>query len=496
MAKQTLTTIKNWFRTRLKPTQAQYWDTWDSFWHKDEKIPTSTIEKLDEILVSKATNEALINVFNQLKMGSWHPEGLIFSVIPQTGETPERIMHSFGNITIHYFRDGNETVYPKIDELPTPNPEGLLGVPVFVLVDQYNASETYEVPTLRFTGAERMRFKVICDNAVVISFAIDEASILAGCTINNATGIVEFADGWLGVSTITATVEGTSSTVIIEHTIETIAYDENIVLSIPAQTYQPDEQPLYYRWFIAEEWFDLISVGIHYLYARLPKNNSELANIIVTTDLFNEGIFENHILILIGVCNSKEQGRILAMQWGGIGSPIKTTGGTAVPSIQTRWAIVSTSCLLDVNGHNTGQQEVLKKKQKLDTETGEWVDVGEETTETISNPSDCQPPAPDPFRAAVYVAESGYDASTANEVPFSANMAIQNPLKSGYNYIYFSTPTAFGKPVIKNSISKDISSQFASDGSDNKPGYQPNTVWKRQSTFLTSAKTTFNITFS
>ena len=39
MAKVSLAQIKNWFRTRLKPTQAQYWDTWDSFWHKDEVLP-------------------------------------------------------------------------------------------------------------------------------------------------------------------------------------------------------------------------------------------------------------------------------------------------------------------------------------------------------------------------------------------------------------------------------------------------------------------------
>ncbi|TDW46576.1 hypothetical protein EV144_106248 [Flavobacterium sp. 270] len=50
MAIQTLKTIKNWFKTGLKPTQSQFWDTWDSFRHKNEKIPARDIEGFDELL--------------------------------------------------------------------------------------------------------------------------------------------------------------------------------------------------------------------------------------------------------------------------------------------------------------------------------------------------------------------------------------------------------------------------------------------------------------
>ncbi len=59
MAKVNLATIKNWFRTGLKPTQAQFWDTWDSFFHKDEKIPIDSIENITQILLDKADAEAL-----------------------------------------------------------------------------------------------------------------------------------------------------------------------------------------------------------------------------------------------------------------------------------------------------------------------------------------------------------------------------------------------------------------------------------------------------
>lgn len=57
-------TIKDWFRTGLKPTQAQFWATWDSFWHKDEKIPITAIEDIENILNAKADAEALTNHLN------------------------------------------------------------------------------------------------------------------------------------------------------------------------------------------------------------------------------------------------------------------------------------------------------------------------------------------------------------------------------------------------------------------------------------------------
>jgi hypothetical protein len=53
MAIQTLNTIKNWFKTGLKPTQTQFWDTWDSFRHKNQKVPVTDIEGIDELLSSK-----------------------------------------------------------------------------------------------------------------------------------------------------------------------------------------------------------------------------------------------------------------------------------------------------------------------------------------------------------------------------------------------------------------------------------------------------------
>lgn len=72
MAKQTLNTIKNWFRTHMKPTQTQFWDVWDSFWHKDDNIPASKVEGLPEALQNKVENETFQS---HLSDENAHPHG-------------------------------------------------------------------------------------------------------------------------------------------------------------------------------------------------------------------------------------------------------------------------------------------------------------------------------------------------------------------------------------------------------------------------------------
>jgi hypothetical protein len=59
MAIVNLNTIKNWFKTGSKPSQAQFWDTWDSFRHKSEKIPAIDVEGIDALLFSKADKAVL-----------------------------------------------------------------------------------------------------------------------------------------------------------------------------------------------------------------------------------------------------------------------------------------------------------------------------------------------------------------------------------------------------------------------------------------------------
>jgi hypothetical protein len=56
-----LSTIKNWFKTGSIPTQLQFWAVFDSFWHKSEKLPISSIDQLDSIIDAKADAEAFNN---------------------------------------------------------------------------------------------------------------------------------------------------------------------------------------------------------------------------------------------------------------------------------------------------------------------------------------------------------------------------------------------------------------------------------------------------
>lgn len=50
----TLAEIYDWFMTGKKPTQAQFWASWGSFWSKGESIPQSSISNLTTVLNAKA----------------------------------------------------------------------------------------------------------------------------------------------------------------------------------------------------------------------------------------------------------------------------------------------------------------------------------------------------------------------------------------------------------------------------------------------------------
>jgi hypothetical protein len=50
----TLAEIYSWFMTGKKPTQAQFWASWGSFWNKSESIPQSSVSNLTTVLNAKA----------------------------------------------------------------------------------------------------------------------------------------------------------------------------------------------------------------------------------------------------------------------------------------------------------------------------------------------------------------------------------------------------------------------------------------------------------
>ena len=54
-------TLKQWFSNFKKPTQEQFWAWIDSFWHKSEKIPMTSIEGLENVIQGTASAEQLRN---------------------------------------------------------------------------------------------------------------------------------------------------------------------------------------------------------------------------------------------------------------------------------------------------------------------------------------------------------------------------------------------------------------------------------------------------
>lgn len=59
MAKQSVSQLKQWFETADQPTQEQFWDAIDSFFHKDGMIPMESITNLTNVLNTLAPLSAV-----------------------------------------------------------------------------------------------------------------------------------------------------------------------------------------------------------------------------------------------------------------------------------------------------------------------------------------------------------------------------------------------------------------------------------------------------
>ncbi|NLN33873.1 MAG: hypothetical protein GX159_09820 [Flavobacteriaceae bacterium] len=57
MAVTSINQIKNWFKNGLKPAQEHFWHWMDSYWHKEDEIPISSIGGLDEALGNKSDTD-------------------------------------------------------------------------------------------------------------------------------------------------------------------------------------------------------------------------------------------------------------------------------------------------------------------------------------------------------------------------------------------------------------------------------------------------------
>lgn len=85
MSIQTIATLKNWYKTGLKPLQLQFWDWLDSYWHKSDKIPIDTIDGLDEILNNLVDLTTINNLVEALLPVTLELSGDDTYLIPNNG---------------------------------------------------------------------------------------------------------------------------------------------------------------------------------------------------------------------------------------------------------------------------------------------------------------------------------------------------------------------------------------------------------------------------
>lgn len=84
-------TLKNWFKTGLKPLQTHFWAWLDSYWHKDEKIPMQNIEGIDTALENKAETTAVDTKANADASGLSEENKVAWKEALGVGELPENI---------------------------------------------------------------------------------------------------------------------------------------------------------------------------------------------------------------------------------------------------------------------------------------------------------------------------------------------------------------------------------------------------------------------
>lgn len=103
------------------------------------------------------------------------------------------------------------------------------------------------------------------------------------------------------------------------------------------------------------------------------------------------------------------------------------------------------------------------------------------------------------YHMEMCVNDTVYDFANGVDIPYQIENIIDTPLKSGYNYLFFSIPvgTSF---TIEDSLGADVTSEFilhtasGNSGVDSRPGYYDNNIYKGADVFATSFSVEYTIT--
>src|SRR5687768_13894795 len=119
MPKQSINTLKNWFKRGLKPLEVQFADWLDSYWHKDAtNIPVTAIEDLQDILNGLASNDAIIALLDG---------------VPEPGNTLNKLYELIEGLTTDDVPEGATNKYfteARVISTPLAGMSGATGVVV------------------------------------------------------------------------------------------------------------------------------------------------------------------------------------------------------------------------------------------------------------------------------------------------------------------------------------------------------------------------------
>jgi hypothetical protein len=114
MPVQTRDQLKQWFETGDYPTQQQFWDWIDSFFHVNDGIAIANVTGLTAALTAKA-EQAALDGFEQGELISYDADAVY--VIP-AGYLLEKILCKYGSagtLKLSLVANGNEDVLPETD---------------------------------------------------------------------------------------------------------------------------------------------------------------------------------------------------------------------------------------------------------------------------------------------------------------------------------------------------------------------------------------------
>lgn len=210
------TTIKNWFKTGLKPTQTQFWSTWDSFWHKSESLPISSISGLGTLIDGKAeiehthtqyaTNDASSltddNVLSwQQKLGvddldyveiptenateNSHPYVV---VINDEGKSAKRNANDFGKVD-------------TVNEIePDENKNVNIGLKEVLSIDNEDLSQSINVSTLKTTSNLEEDVYKNRPTSLTLGYSITGFTTIDDVKYTTDGSIIDFSDNRTGRS--------------------------------------------------------------------------------------------------------------------------------------------------------------------------------------------------------------------------------------------------------------------------------------------------------